>query len=74
VIYIKSILAGICALALSTVIVLVVVSFVSALVFFRGHISGGSIAFSLDVRSPFFWIGLLAFGAGFYWKFHRLSN
>ncbi len=72
-IYIKSILAGICALALSTVIVLVV-SFVSALVFFRGHISGGSIALRLDVRSPFFWIGLLAFGAGFYWKFHRLSN
>ena len=72
-IYIKSILAGICALALSTVIVLVV-SFVPALVFFRGHLSGGSIAFSLDVRSPFFWIGLLAFGAGFYWKFHRLPN
>jgi hypothetical protein len=80
-IYLKSILAGVCALVLS--VVLLPIGFIiynfGVLLFGRSHGTGrGEVGW--DLRSMFAnsvipWMIVLAiFGLGFYWEFRRASR
>jgi hypothetical protein len=79
-IYLKSVLIGLVAVLVSTVVV-VLVAFVGLGVWEWAHggweHGGSSIDFTLGFsgRSPVDWtLPILIFGAGFYWEYRRLSR
>jgi hypothetical protein len=70
-IYVKSILAGVVALAVSTVVAMAIITWPVMQMYGSWHraFSPASIATVAD-GTP----ALLIFGAGFYWEFRRLSK
>ena len=72
-IFIKSILAGVAALVVSSILLVAI----STLMFFvqvRRAGSGGIGATSVAIGPTFWILAVLIFAAGFWWEFRRASN
>ena len=73
--YLKSVIAGIVALVIASVVLptLVILFFSALTVRHRGGTAIGFDPVSIARSSPTVWlIGLIVFAAGFYWEYRRL--
>jgi hypothetical protein len=74
-VYVKSILAGLAALAVSAVVLPVVALMAPTVRYRRGGYQGIGFDPSSLIHWPFAWVvGAVIFGAAFYWEFQRASR